>query len=276
MTEKYQKKFRLGTTSFIYPDHILPNVRKLGPFFDEIELLIFESSPATVLPSENEVKALLSAAKDLDLTYNVHLPTDISLTCDSPLKRQQAADMYSTVITRFAKLCPTTHTLHLEMESQVKQQILGPEKDRSEDFLKQWIENTYNGLKVLMANGINPDSLSIETLDYPFSLVEPLVAEFNLQVCMDMGHLVKYDDDLARIYQAHHTRLPVIHLHGVEFLKDRIKDHTRLDRMPEPAFKNILNILESYAGVVSIEVFNLENLNHSLNFLSRWFSIFDN
>jgi hypothetical protein len=37
--------FRLGTTSFIVPDHIIPNVMKLGYFFDEIELLVFESDP---------------------------------------------------------------------------------------------------------------------------------------------------------------------------------------------------------------------------------------
>ena len=38
--------FKICTTSFIYPDHYIPNVKMLGPFVDEIELLVFESSTA--------------------------------------------------------------------------------------------------------------------------------------------------------------------------------------------------------------------------------------
>ena len=51
-----EKRFKLGTTSFIFPDHIIPNVRKLGAFFDEIELLVFESQPEDVLPSNEDVQ----------------------------------------------------------------------------------------------------------------------------------------------------------------------------------------------------------------------------
>ncbi|MBU1195862.1 MAG: TIM barrel protein [Proteobacteria bacterium] len=259
--KKGQRLFRLGTTSFIYPDHILPNVKKLGAFFDEIELLIFESCPETVLPSKNEVNDLLAAAQDLDLTYNIHLPTDISLTCESLVKRQQAADMYLKVIERFEKLQPTTHTLHLDMPETVKN------SDR-----QMWQENAHDGLEKLLSGGMHPDIFSIETLDYPFSIVEPLVNAFNLPVCMDLGHLIKYGDNIQEIYQAHQSRIPVMHLHGVEFSGDTVKDHTRLDRMPETAFRTILDILETYPGVVSIEVFNLENLKLSMKFLSQFFS----
>ncbi len=274
MVKKKSKTFKLGTTSFIYPDHILPNVKKLGAFFDEIELLIFESYPEDVLPSKNDVDALLKASQTFNLTYNIHLPTDISLTCDSSEERQKAADTYLKVIERFDSLHPTTHTLHLEMPSQIKLDVLNLEeiKNQQNDSLKQWIENTYHGLKALMANGVNPDILSIETLDYPFSLVEPLVTEFNLPVCIDLGHGIKYGYDIAQVFKTHQSRIPVMHLHGVEFLDSKIKDHTRLDRMPEEHFAAVLSLLENYTGVVSLEVFNLENLNYSMDFLSQFFS----
>ncbi|HAR34621.1 MAG TPA: sugar phosphate isomerase, partial [Desulfobacter sp.] len=67
-----KKPFRLGTTSFIYPDHIIPNVKKIGAFFDEIELLVFESKPKEI-PSPDDVKELAGLSRDLNLTYNVHL-----------------------------------------------------------------------------------------------------------------------------------------------------------------------------------------------------------
>jgi hypothetical protein len=31
-------QFRLGTTSFIYPDHYLPNVKMLGPYLNEMSV----------------------------------------------------------------------------------------------------------------------------------------------------------------------------------------------------------------------------------------------
>jgi len=62
-----KRVFRLGTTSFIYPDHILPNVRKTGALFEEIEILVFESIPETVLPQKTEIAELAALSRDLDV-----------------------------------------------------------------------------------------------------------------------------------------------------------------------------------------------------------------
>ena len=67
--------FKIGTTSFIYPDHIIPNVKILGRYLDEIELLLFESTPDS-LPSKEEITTLATLATELDLTYHIHLPLD--------------------------------------------------------------------------------------------------------------------------------------------------------------------------------------------------------
>lgn len=40
--------FRLGTTSFIYPDNYETNVRLLAPYLDEIELLFLEGDPESL------------------------------------------------------------------------------------------------------------------------------------------------------------------------------------------------------------------------------------
>ena len=50
-----------------------------------------------------------------------------------------------------------------------------------------------------------------------------------------------------------------------------IKDHTSLDRLPEKYMSQIQTMLNNYTGVVSLEVFNLENLNLSLTWLSKFF-----
>ena len=260
------KPFKIGTTSFIFPDHIIPNVKKLGPFFDEIELLVFESQAAFVLPSKDDVKELLSLSQKHDLTYNIHLPTDVSLTCESLGKRQKARDTILKVMDLFESVTPTTHTLHLDMPGDIKKDMGNQGK------LEKWIKNTRQGLEGLLKDIVNPSIISIETLDYPFPFIETLVEEFNLSVCIDAGHQIKYNYDLVQIFEKHKSRTSIIHLHGVEFFDDAIKDHTSLDKLPEKYLGQVQMILENFTGVVSLEVFNLENLNQSLSFLSKSFN----
>lgn len=260
------KPFKLGTTSFIFPDHIIPNVKKLGPFFDEIELLVFESQPAFVLPSKDDVKELLYLSQKYDLTYNIHLPIDVSLTCESLKKRQKARDTLLKVMDLFEPVTPTTHTLHLDMPIDVKKDMGNQSK------LAKWTDNIRQGLEGLLKDIVDPSIISIETIDYPFSLIEILVEEFNLSVCIDAGHQIKYNYDLLQTFEKHKSRTSIIHLHGVEFFEDEIKDHISLDKLPEKYFRQVQMILENFTGVVSLEVFNLENLNQSLSFLSKSFN----
>jgi sugar phosphate isomerase/epimerase len=259
------KSFKLGTTSFIFPDHIIPNIKKLGPCFDEIELLVFESQPTEVLPSKSDIKDLLYLSQDLDLTYNIHLPTDVSLTHESPAKRQKARDTILAVIDLFTPLNPSTHTLHLDMPPDVKNKI------ENQKNLKNWKEKTRQSLGTLISEISNPDIISIETLDYPFFCLETLVEEFKVSVCIDAGHQIRYGYNLLETFEKHQFRTPIIHLHGVAFSEQNIKDHTALDKLPKKYFRQVQTILENFTGVVSLEVFNLENLNRSLTVLSKVF-----
>jgi len=61
--------FRLGATSYIYPDHIIPNVKMLAPYLDEIELLLFESASKDSRPSKHEINKLSFLAKEFDLLH---------------------------------------------------------------------------------------------------------------------------------------------------------------------------------------------------------------
>ena len=102
------KSFKLGTTSFIFPDHIVPNVKKLGRFFDEIELLVFESHPREILPTEDDIKELLYLSHKHNLTYNIHLPTDVSFSSEAETDRLKASDTVLQVMELFAPLAPST------------------------------------------------------------------------------------------------------------------------------------------------------------------------
>jgi sugar phosphate isomerase/epimerase len=259
------KPFKLGTTSFIFPDFIVPNVKKLGRFFDEIELLVFESHPKEVLPTKDDIKELLYLSHEHNLTYNIHLPIDVSLSSESKKKRLKASDTILQVMELFASLTPSTFTLHLDMPQDIKNDIQNQEK------MKRWQYNIRQSLDSIISRIANSEIISIETLDYPFSFVELFIEEFSMSVCIDAGHQIKFGYNLLETFDKHKLRTPVIHLHGVDFSGQHIKDHTSLDKLPKQYVSQIQTMLCDYTGVVSLEVFNLENLNKSLIFLSKIF-----
>ncbi|MFO7749201.1 MAG: cobamide remodeling phosphodiesterase CbiR [Desulfobacteraceae bacterium] len=251
--------FRLGTTSFIYPDRIVPNVRKIGQAFDEIELLVFESRPETVLPSKEEIRALGRLSQELDVGYNVHLPTDISITDPSPATRQQGVEAIERVMALTAELSPSTCTLHLDLNCDHDQD--------SAEAVKRWQERTCHSLDRLVSRGVDLERISVETLEYPFDCLDNILDRFNLSVCVDAGHLIKCGFSIDTIFQRYAARIPIVHLHGVDFSQIPPRDHLSLEKTPTEKAEETMEILKNFHGVVSIEVFNRDNLAASLDYL---------
>ena len=73
---------RIGTTSYIYPADILPNVKQLTDQIDDIELVLFEVDDQNNLPNSQTINELIRIAAAHDLTYTVHLPLDLKLAND--------------------------------------------------------------------------------------------------------------------------------------------------------------------------------------------------
>lgn len=260
------RKFKIGTTSFIIPDHIIPNVQKLGPFFDEIELLVFESQPLSVLPTVEDVAVLKELSVRFDLAYNIHLPVDISLSKGSEDEYKTACEILLIVLDRFKPLNPTTHTLHLEMPDEVRADL------DDEKRLMDWKGQVNSRLDLFLNQVENPKSLSIETLNYDFAMIETMTRSHQLPICIDIGHGIKYDYDWKTIYHQNRDQVPIVHLHGVDFSQGLNRDHTRLDVLPDRLEKELIGFLTDYTGTVSIEVFNKKNLASSMEWLSKYFS----
>jgi len=257
--------FKLGTTSFIYPDNIIPNVKKLGKNFDEIELLVFESIPKKVLPSKDEIKELAYLGKALDITYNIHLPTDISFTDALPEKRKKAVDTIKKVMEMCEPLNPTTHTLHLNFTPPNAE--TGAET--CSEGIKKWQNRVEESLELFVSSGVNSIDVSIETLDYPFEYLDNIIEEYGLSVCIDAGHLIKYKFDIISIFKRYKTRTPLIHLHGVDFSTYPPRDHVSLDKTSDELMKNTIKVLKEFTGTISLEVFSYENLLKSLSWLNK-------
>ncbi len=246
--------FKIGTTSFIYPDHYIPNVKMLGPYLDEIELLLFESAYDS-LPLKHEIKELSILAEEFDITYDVHLPIDISLGDEDRSIRRRAIESVQRVIDLTLPLIPSVYILHLSFN-----------EDLSEtDTVNKWQERIYESMGRLLSTGIKSRSIAIENLMYPFEWVEKIISSLNLSACIDIGHLIRMNADIKKVFDKHHDKTLIIHLHGV---KDNL-DHLSLDKLTDNETLDIMKILKTYAGIAIIEVFSYNNLQASLKYLEK-------
>lgn len=249
--------FSLACPSFVYPAGYVDNVRHLAPFVDEIELLFFESRFADSLPSPALIRKLAQLSRSGDITYNVHLPTDICLGHRDAAVRRTAVNVLTRTIDSCAPLDPTTFTLHLE-------------RDRSEPDDRRWQAIVTESLEAVLTTGIPRRRISVENLDYDFELAAPVVTDLDLAVCMDLGHLMAHNKAITAFFDRWRERITIFHLHGV----DGANDHLPLDRLSAARKIRVLDLLNRFNGVVSLEVFSFEALNVSMShLLDQWSTV---
>jgi sugar phosphate isomerase/epimerase len=247
--------FRLSVPSFIYPADWCTNVERLGPFVDEIELLFLESHSDSCFPPPEDIRRLSALADELQITYNVHLPSDISLADPNPIKRSKAVEILAGVISLAVELKPSTWTLHLPFGRE----------SASSAAIDEWRNLNREGLsRLLEMSGIAPGALSIETLFYPYAWIGDMVRSLNLSFCFDTGHMMLCGEDLHRFYTDYADVILIMHLHGV----DGTRDHVPLDRFTAEREREILSFLPNYKGIVSLEIFSLSYLQASLTWLA--------
>jgi len=247
--------FRLGTTSYILPDAIVPNVRFLGPLVDEVELVLFESRFADNLPAPKVIGELNGLARECDLSYNVHLPTDIFLGHPDSGMRRQACDTILRFYERTLPLHPTLYILHLENN---------PPEDTMHINTSDWQGNLLYSLEYLLERGMERNLIGIENIDYPFLWIYPLIRELHLSICLDVGHLLVQQEELRTYIEAYGEEIAMLHLHGAAGKKD----HRSLREISQHDWRIISNFLINYRGGVSLEVFSREDLTTSLERIS--------
>ena len=225
---------------------------------DEIELLLFESKSTDSLPSEDEINTLRILAEELQITYNVHLPTDICLGDQNSTARNRAVEILKHIIDLVSPLSPSSYTLHLSCD----------ENFQDVKRIKQWQKRTSQSISHLVDRVTETEAISIETLNYPFKWVEDIITQFNLMICIDLGHIILHGLDLDDTFGSYIDKTTVIHLHGVQ----SGRDHCALDRLSKETMYQVMKFLRHFYGIVSLEVFSYQDLNASLTFLEKcWY-----
>ena len=247
-------KFRLGTTSYIFPDTLVSNVRRLKDQVEDIEFILFELDSKDNYPSLSELKEMKKIKRDYDLTYTIHMPLDISLGSEINNKRRCSIDKLISLMDYLAVLKPHSFILHFNLS------------ERAGKNIKLWQTRINDSLSHILEKTTTVSTkIAVENLDYPFSCVEDIVTENNLSICMDIGHLIVAGIDVERHMTRYLDRTRVIHFHGV----NKKKDHLSLKYLDKRLIRSILQFLKNnnYHEVLTLEVFSQRDLEESMDVL---------
>src|SRR5512134_2659005 len=141
--------FRLGTTSYIIPDDILPNARYLAGKVRDIELILFEVDDGpNNLPSAEVIEELSKLAQENDMTYTVHLPLDLKLGADGS-ERDQSLVKAKCVIDCTRGLDPWAYVMHLDG----KAVRISTDGER----IRRWQDHSVRALEIVSAWAGSPD-----------------------------------------------------------------------------------------------------------------------
>ena len=246
--------FRLGTTSYIIPDDILPNVRYLAGKVKDIELVLFDIDEYCNIPDEEQLLELKNLAAANDLTYTVHLPLNLSFTVGA---QDISIEKALRVISGTRGLKPRAYVCHLECKEI---------QDREGEALLDWQEQRIRAVDELVKKaGILPAELAVENLEsYPIDWNGPVISSCGTHACLDIGHLFLQKIDPVPVMEKWLPLTSVVHLHGVG-----TRDHQSLKHMPESSVREVFTMLirAEYRGVVTLEIFNEADLQSSLNMI---------
>jgi len=246
--------FRLGTTSYIIPADILPNVEFLAERVDDVELVLFESDLISNLPDATTIARLREMAEANALTYTVHLPLDARLGAGTEAVRHASVGMCLRVAELTRRLDPFAYVAHLDPP--------GAGEDPA-----GWRPALHRSVQGLLAGGIEPRRLCVENLSYPFEEVQGIMVEFGLSVCIDVGHVLLGGIDLPAYLDRYLPRCRVMHLHG---MVDG-KDHRSAGALGSPTLGLLRErLMVDAERVVTLEIFSREDFEDSLVALEEW------
>ncbi|HEY3345653.1 MAG TPA: cobamide remodeling phosphodiesterase CbiR [Anaerolineaceae bacterium] len=246
--------FRIGTTSYIIPEEILPNVRFLAGLVEDVELVLFDFADATNnYPPEAALVEMKALAQQAGLTYTVHLPLDLRLCAQdgqphaSMLKARQVIQLTQT-------LDPWAYVAHLD----------GHAERLSSDpaVLQAWNDQAVRALETVAGWAGGADHLAVENLEtYPLHFWDDVLRRAPVSCCVDIGHLWLDGHDPLPFLAGRLARTRVLHIHG-----RGERDHQPLSHVPTDELARVLAYLVQvdYRGVLTLEIFGEDDLRGSM------------
>jgi sugar phosphate isomerase/epimerase len=239
--------FRMGTSSYIIPADILPNVHYLAGKVQDVELVLFDvdDGPSN-LPTPAQIAELHSFALDHDLSFTVHLPLDLRMAADGGLNHI-SLEKALRVIDLTRALDPWAYIAHLDGR------VVLPAETTPDEILC-WQDQAVRALEIVGGWVGDLNKVALENLEiYPLELNLAILERIAVSRTVDIGHLWLDGHDPLPYLRAALPRTRVIHIHGISE-----HDHSSLAHVPSTELGAVFAelIRFNYKGVVTIEVFS--------------------
>jgi adenosylcobalamin phosphodiesterase len=246
---------RLGTTSCIWHDYMLPNVERLAGVVDDVELLLFDIERD--VPTAAEVARLGELGRRHALSYTLHTPLDASLASADEARRLTGVDKVRRAIAWGAPLAPLGNTVHVYLGD--AEHDAAPPRD-----LDAWRDRARRSLETILADVPSPRDLCVECIDYDFALIAPVVEALDLSVTLDVGHLMRDGRGMRAAVDKWLPRARILQLHGT---RPDGRDHKSLTFAPRAEIEWLMRTLgeRQFGGVLTLEVFDAADLETSLS-----------
>jgi sugar phosphate isomerase/epimerase len=191
------------------------------------------------------------------MTYTVHLPFDRALGSPNAAERTAHRRQIERILRLTATLPVHGYILHLE----------GVQPGDSAERVQVWQHDVATELRQLFAapDVSAPDQFCVESLSYPFAWCDPLLDEFGLSVCMDVGHLWLAGDSVPDFIRRYLPRIRVVHFHG----ERGGKDHQPLTVLTPERMQLCMESFRNFPGVVTLEVFEYDAARLSIERLTE-------
>jgi len=256
---KKQFPFRLGTTSYIIEDNLVANAGFLGPLVDDIELVLFEWDGVSNIPDRKTIESLSRLKEEHGISYTVHMPSDTELGSFDEVIRKRSTEKCLEIIELTTPLDPFAYIIHFHGEMRGRIPVRN---------LPRWLESLDASAARLVESGLDPKMLCVESLDYPYELIEPIVSKYDMSICLDAGHLVFFDYPLSDYLDKYLERSRVVHLHGHCDGMDH-KDIGMLEQEVLETLSGRASLDDKKERVLTLEVFGLSDFEHSMDAM-RW------
>ncbi len=252
--------FKLGSTSLTYPNlNLLENVKRTPDEFDVVELTL--EYPRNLPLKDRTISKLEELREEKGLQYSIHLPLSIQLATANPHLREASVKVVAEAYRQAEALDPLVYTLHVTP-------IYYPGGSplthlfEIEQYMNQ-LERAKKSLRELEER-LDPGKIAVENLFTDLHRLQGFLDDVGYGRCIDVGHLVKHDEDPVLHYYENSDSIINLHLHGVI----EGSDHQQLEL--ESGNLNLLGLFEAlkkkeYDGPIILEQFQPAHLQESLD-----------
>lgn len=238
-----QTAWKLAAPSFIWPARIGENCLRLKDLVQEVGLVFFETAGSL----KYDATDLPYWLAELDLEYHLHLPLDLPWDQGA----SHVFDLCQSLMQKTDYLAPHLYVLHPP-----------PQEEILLDFCSLWSKE-----RCLQ-------SLALENVqDCDLTDFWRRIEELDLSVCLDLGHLLTFQQNALLRMPGFWDRTHMLHIYGdldghrhssLEQLSAQGKEvlHQALLRIPQDS-------------TLVLEVFDPGSLQTSLDIFSTWISNWD-